>query len=75
VITIFGGLKTLSPTNVFIFIISCSPLGLLEPFGGICFEHAFSKICQYATTYDKVSINLLSTPIKVAQISTQKCIT
>ncbi len=73
-ITIFGGLKMLSPTNVLISIISCSPLGLLEPFGGTCLRHALSKICQYATTYDKLNINILFAPIKVAQTSIPKCI-
>jgi hypothetical protein len=49
-------------------------LGLLEPFDGTSFEHALSKVCQYATTYDKMSIGLLSIPIKVVQTSIQKCI-
>jgi hypothetical protein len=35
-----------SPTRVLISITSCSPLGLLEPFSGTCFGHAFSKVCQ-----------------------------
>jgi hypothetical protein len=65
----------LSPTSVLISIISCSLLSLLEPFGGTCLGHALSKICQYTTTYDKVSIDLLFALIKVAQTFIQKCIT
>jgi len=34
----------LSHTSVLISIISCNPLGLLEPFGGICFGHTLSKV-------------------------------
>jgi hypothetical protein len=55
-----------SPTRVLISITSCSPLGLLEPFSGTCFGHAFSKVCQYAITYDKMFVGLLYAPIKVA---------
>ncbi len=31
------------------YIICCETLGLQESFNGICFGHAFSKACQYAT--------------------------
>ncbi len=34
-------------------IVSCDMLGLEESFQGICFGHAFSKACQYATTKEK----------------------
>jgi hypothetical protein len=71
-ITIFGGLKMLSPTTVLNSIMSCSPLGLLEPFGGTCFRHALLKVCQYVITYDKMSIGLLFIPIKVVKTSIQK---
>ncbi len=35
-------------------IVSCNVLGLKESFQGTCFDHAFSKMCQYATTYEKI---------------------
>jgi hypothetical protein len=31
--------------NVLNFIVSCNNLGLLKPFDGFCFGHAFSKVC------------------------------
>ncbi len=33
-------------------ILSCDVLGLKKKFQGTCFNHAFSKVCQYATTYE-----------------------
>ncbi len=39
-------------------ITSCDVLGLEESFLGICFGHAFSKACQYATKEKKVSKDL-----------------
>jgi hypothetical protein len=50
-------------------------LGLKESFQGTCFDHAFSKICQYATTYEKNYKWLKYLSIKVAQGDLQKCIT
>jgi hypothetical protein len=39
----------------------------LESFDGSCFGHALSKLCNYATTYGKMFINLNYAFIKVAQ--------
>ncbi len=39
-------------------IVWCNSLGLLEPFDILCFGHALSKVCQYATIDEKVSIDL-----------------
>jgi hypothetical protein len=39
-------------------IISCDMLGLEESFQAICFQHAFSKACQYAITKEKVCKDL-----------------
>jgi hypothetical protein len=39
-------------------IVSFDMLSLEENFQGICFGHAFSKACQYATTEEKVCKNL-----------------
>jgi hypothetical protein len=41
----------------------------------ICFGHAFSKTCQYATTNEKVYIDLWYVSIKTTQGDFQKCIT
>ncbi len=50
-------------------------LGLEEFFQGTCFGHAFSKVCQYATTKKKVCKNLQYALIKSVQGDLQKCIT
>ncbi len=50
-------------------------LGLKESFQRTCFDHAFSKMCQYATTYEKNYKWLKYLSIKVAQGDLQKCIT
>jgi hypothetical protein len=45
-------------TNVLRFVVKCATLGLEESFQGTYFGHVFSKMCQYATTDDKVCKNL-----------------
>jgi hypothetical protein len=50
-------------------------LGLLESFDGSCLGHALSKVCQYATTNDKMCIGLSYAFIKDVQGAIQKCIT
>jgi hypothetical protein len=45
-------------------IISCNSMGLLEPIDGLCFGHALSKVCQYATTNKNMFTNLSYTSIK-----------
>jgi len=37
------------------FVVSCASLAMMEPFDGLCFGHALSKVCQYATTDEKVA--------------------
>jgi len=56
-------------------IVSCNVLGFKESFQGTCFDHAFSKMCQYATTYEKNYKGLRYLSIKVAQGNLKKCIT
>lgn len=34
-------------------VVTCEVLGLEENFQGTCFDHAFLKACQYATTNEK----------------------
>jgi hypothetical protein len=45
-------------------IIRCDILGLEESYQSICFGHAFSKACQYATTNEKVCKDLTYVSIK-----------
>jgi len=45
-------------------IISCGILGLEESYQSICFGHAFSKACQYATTNENVYRDLTYVSIK-----------
>jgi len=45
-------------TSTLKIIISCDILGLEEIYQSICFAHAFSKACQYATTNEKVCKDL-----------------
>jgi len=47
-------------------IVSCSILGLEESHQCICFEYAFSKMCQYATTNEKVCKDLTYVSIKIS---------
>jgi len=55
-------------------IVSCDMLGLEESFQGTCFGHAFSKVCQYVITKEKVCKDLQYVLIKFAQGNLQKCI-
>jgi hypothetical protein len=54
---------------------SCGELGIQTPFEGVCFDHAFSKACQYTTSNEKVSYGLQPMNIKATQSSIQSCIT
>jgi hypothetical protein len=45
-------------TNVFKQIVSYERLGILAPFEGVCFGHALSKACQYATFDENVNSSL-----------------
>jgi hypothetical protein len=54
---------------------NCGELGIQTPFEGVCFDHAFSKACQYATSNEKVNYGLQPMKIKATQSSIQSCIT
>jgi hypothetical protein len=56
-------------------VVKCETLGLEESFQGTCFGHVFSKVCQYATTDDKVCKNLKYVFIKSTRANLQKWIT
>jgi hypothetical protein len=60
-------------TNVFKQILICEKMGILAPFEGVCFGHALFKVCQYATSNEKVSSSLQHVNIKYAQFSIQAC--
>jgi hypothetical protein len=47
-------------------VIKCEIFSLNESFQGVCFGHAFSKACQYATTKEKVCKNFKFVLIKYA---------
>jgi hypothetical protein len=47
-------------------VIKCEIFSLDESFQSVCFGHAFSKACQYATTKEKVCKNLKFVSIKYA---------
>jgi hypothetical protein len=57
------------------YVVSYNSLGLLKPFDGSCFEHEFSKVCEYGITNDIVCISLSYASIKDVQGAIQKCIT
>jgi hypothetical protein len=54
---------------------SCGELGIQTLSNGVCFDHAFSKACQYITSNEKVNYGLQPMNIKVTQSSIQSCIT
>jgi hypothetical protein len=56
-------------------LVSCVSLAMMEPFNGSYFGHALSKVCQYATTYDKVAHGLSYAFINIAQVDIHKCTT
>ncbi len=39
-------------------VVSCGHLNTIEPFDGYCFGHALLKVCQYATSDNKVAHGL-----------------
>jgi len=54
-------------------IVNYQRLGILAPFEGVCFGHALSKACQYATFDEKVNSSLQRVNIKFVQSSIQTC--
>ncbi len=47
-------------------MVDCESLGVAKSFQGICFRHAFSKVCQYATANEKVHMGLKYVSVKFA---------
>ncbi len=45
-------------------VVPCEALDLHVAFDGACFEHAMSKVTQYAINDDKVSKDLMSISVK-----------
>jgi hypothetical protein len=56
-------------------IFGCEFFDFEESFLKTCFDHVFSKTCQYDTTYEKVCKKLIYVFIKFTQIYLQKFIT
>jgi len=52
-------------------MISCEPLSLSSPSNGECFEHAMSKVAQYAIINDQVSNDSMPIIGKFTQASLQ----
>jgi hypothetical protein len=47
--------------------ISCTAIGLKQPYSGVCFGHMMSKACHYATTEDKDCLKMKEVSLKDAQ--------
>jgi hypothetical protein len=54
-------------TTAFIFIVSCEPLQLPQPFVGFFFGHVMSKACQYAMNEIKVGVAMKELSLKNVQ--------
>ncbi len=52
----------------FIFIVSCEPLQLPQPFVGFCFGHVMSKACQYAMNEFKPGAGMKELSLKNVQV-------
>lgn len=55
--------------------VTCYSLEIEMPYVGICFGHAMSKACQYATIDDKVYSSMLEVSIAKAQGFLQNTVT
>ncbi len=56
-------------------IVDYKTLKILQVYEGTCFGHVMSKICQYTTNDDKVSMGLTFVNVKDSQVALQKIIT
>ncbi len=45
----YEGMNLFTMIDVLKRIVRCEELGILAPFESVCFEHALSKACHYAT--------------------------
>jgi len=73
--TKYEGTNLSTMTNALKQIIICEKLAMYAPFEGVCFGHALSKACQYATSNEKIFFNLQPVNIKTTQSSIQSCMT
>ncbi len=64
-----------SVTITFIYVISCEPLQLFQPFAGFYFGHVVPKACQYAMNEINVGVGMKEVNLKDAQAAFQKTIT
>ncbi len=56
-------------------IIDCEPLMMSQVYEGTCFGHVMSKVCQYTTNLNKVSVGPTLVNVKHAYVGLQKTIT
>jgi hypothetical protein len=56
-------------------LVDYKTLKILQVYEGTCFGHVMSKICEYGTNDDKVSIKLTFVSVKDSQVALQKIIT
>ncbi len=63
------GTRLNSFTATLIFIVSCEPLQLFQPFVGFCFGHAMSKACQYATNEANMGGGMKEVNLEDAQVA------
>jgi hypothetical protein len=60
-------------TNALKQIVNYEKLKILTPFEGVCFGHALLKVCQHATSNEKVSSGLQHVSINSIQSSIEAC--
>jgi hypothetical protein len=65
------GVNSNAMITILKLVVSCQNLGLKDAFQGTCFGHTMSKVCQYGTMDDKVSIGLHEVSIKLGQNDVQ----
>jgi hypothetical protein len=61
--------------QAFKLVVSCGDFGIVESFDGSCYWHALSKVCQYASSNEKVAHRLHYALIKSTLVNIQKCTT
>jgi hypothetical protein len=58
--------------QAFTLVVSCGPLGLVVPWKGSCFGHAFSKLCQYVCNDTKIYVGFREVSLKPLNLHYQK---
>ncbi len=58
--------------QAFALVVNCGLLGLVVPWKGSCFGHAFNKLCQYACNDTKIYVGFKEVNLKATQFTLQK---